>query len=82
MDCAKRWLRWRPTVDESINTVAADLLALRRLSGFLTTIGQARYSIRQLTRPVLEQHIAWLHKQGTLASWRVGRTADMDTCSE
>ncbi len=69
VDCAKRWLRWRLTVEEkSINTVAADLLALRRLSTFLTATGQAQYSIRQLTRPVLEQHIAWLHEQGTLAS--------------
>ena len=67
VDCAKRWLHWRLTVEEkSINTVSADLLALRRLSAFLTATGQARYSIRQLTRPVLEQHIAWLHQQPQL----------------
>ncbi|MEU8180853.1 hypothetical protein AB0B85_19695 [Micromonospora sp. NPDC049044] len=69
VDCAKRWLHWRLTVEEkSINTVSADLLALRRLSAFLTVTGQARYSIRQLTRPVLEQHIAWLHQQPQLGS--------------
>ncbi|MBM0230484.1 tyrosine-type recombinase/integrase [Micromonospora sp. STR1_7] len=69
VDSAKRWLHWRLTVEEkSINTVSADLLALRRLSAFLTATGQAHYSIRQLTRPVLEQHIAWLHQQPQLGS--------------
>jgi integrase len=38
------------------------------VSAFLTATGQARYSIRQLTRPVLEQHIAWLHEQPQLSS--------------
>lgn len=69
VDGAKRWLHWRLTVEEkSINTVSADLLALRRLSAFLTETGRARYSIRQLTRPVLEAHIAWLHQQPELGS--------------
>jgi hypothetical protein len=34
VESAKRWLHWRLTVEEkSVNTVLADLLALRRLSG-------------------------------------------------
>jgi len=69
VESAKRWLHWRLTVEEkSVNTVLADLLALRRLSTFLTSTGQAQYSIRQLTRPVLERHIASLHESGDLAA--------------
>jgi integrase len=69
MDCAKRWLHWRLTVEEkSVNTVLSDLMALRRLSAFLTATGQAQHSIRQLTRPVLEQHVASLHECDELAS--------------
>lgn len=67
-DCAKKWVRWRLTVEEKANgTVTADLTALRRLSAFLTATGQAQHSIRQLTRPVLEQHVAWLHDETELA---------------
>jgi hypothetical protein len=54
--------------EKSINTAVADLMALRRLSAFLTATGQARYSIRQLTRPMLEQRIAWLYEQTQLGS--------------
>ena len=69
VETAKRWLHWRLTVEEkSVNTVLSDLLALRRLSTFLTSTGQAQYSIRQLTRPVLEQHITSLHESGDLAA--------------
>jgi integrase len=69
VDCAKRWLRWRLTVEEkSINTVIADQMALRRLSTFLTETGQAQHSIRQLTRPLIEQYVASLHEQGELAA--------------
>lgn len=73
-DCAKRWVRWRLTVEEkSINTAVADVLALRRLSSFLTETGQAQYSIRQLTRPVLEQHVAWLRQD---PSWQAATVRD------
>lgn len=69
VDCAKRWLHWRLTVEsKSINTVTADIGALTRLSTYLTETGQAQHSIRGLTRPVLEGHIAWLHTLGTLGA--------------
>ena len=62
VEAAKKWLHWRLTVEQkAIGTVTSDTIAVRRLATFLTATGQAQYSIRQLTRPVLEQHIAWLH---------------------
>jgi integrase/DNA-binding transcriptional regulator YhcF (GntR family) len=69
VETAKRWLHWRLTVEEkSVNTVLADLLALRRLSTFLSSTGQAQYSIRRLTRPVIEQYVASLHEQVEIAA--------------
>jgi hypothetical protein len=48
-------------------------MALRRLSTFLTETGQAGYSIRQLTRPVLEQHVSWLHQH---PAWQASTVRD------
>lgn len=76
-DLAKRWVHWRLVVEErAIGTVLSDATALRRLSSFLHQGGLAAHSLRQLTRPVLEGYLAWLHEQQSM-----GQATIRDTVS-
>ena len=63
-DPAKRWSRFRLATGCAFQTVCAGALALSRFSRFLTECHPEVSDPAVITRPVLEDYLAWLLLQG------------------
>ncbi len=63
-DPAKRWSRFRLATGCAFQTVCAGALALSRFSRFLTECHPEVSDPSGITRPVLEDYLAWLLLQG------------------
>ena len=74
-EAAKSWARQRLVLGQAFNTVKPGALALKRLSGFLSSCEPPVGAPRQLTRPVVVGYLAWLGTQplseGTKALSRI-----------
>jgi integrase len=67
---AKRWSRFRLATGCSFSTISAGALALSRLSRFVSLHHSGVRDQTGMTRPVLEDYMAWLLTRGYSASTR------------
>jgi integrase len=69
-EAAKRWSRFRLATGCSFSTISAGALALSRFSRFLAERHPSALGGTGVTRPVLEDYMAWLLGQGYSAPTR------------
>lgn len=69
-DPAKRWSRFRLATGCAFMTISSGALALSRFSRFLSQRQPDMYDSTGITRPVLEDYMAWLLVQGYSAPTR------------
>jgi hypothetical protein len=62
-DLAKRWIRWRLSSGVSISDTGSAVRVIQRFSAFLASPGMAVGSLARVDRPLLERHLADLHRE-------------------